>query len=107
VVGVPKNRSTRDENKQIKEDKMPEGWDEQPNIRRKKDEHAHWTKKHGKSHYGYKNHISINKEHKLIRRYAVTDDSVHDSQVFDELIDDENGDHSIWSDSAYRSEARQ
>jgi IS5 family transposase len=57
--------------------------------------------------YGYKNHINIDKAHKLIRRYAVTDASVHDSPVFDELIDGENGDRSTWADSAYRSEARE
>jgi len=107
LVNVPKNRNTRDENKQIKEGKTPDGWDDKPNMKRQKDEDARWTKKHGKSHYGYKNHINIDKEHKLIRRYAVTDASVHDSQVFDELIDDENGDRSIWADSAYRSEARE
>jgi IS5 family transposase len=107
LVSVPKNRNTRDENKQIKEDKTPESWDEQPNMKRQKDADARWTKKHGKSHYGYKNHINIDKEHKLIRRYAVTDASVHDSQLFDELIDDENGGRCIWADSAYRSEARE
>lgn len=45
-------------------------------------------------------------EHKLIRRYAVADASVHDSQVFDEVLDDENSGHSIWADSTYRSGAR-
>ena len=35
------------------------------------------------------------------------DASVHDSQVFDDLLDEENGDRSIWADSAYRSEARE
>ena len=107
LVKVPKNRNTRDENQQIKEGKTPDGWDDKPNMKRQKDEDARWTKKHGKSHYGYKNHINIDKEHKLIRRYAVTDASVHDSQVFDDLIDDENGDRSVWADSAYRSEARE
>jgi transposase, IS5 family len=71
-------------------------------MKRQKDEDARWTKKHGKSHYGYKNHINIDKEHKLIQRYAVTDASVHDSQVFDELLDEENSDRAIWADSAYR-----
>ena len=70
-------------------------------MKRQKDEDARWTKKHGKSHHGYKNHINIDKEHKLIRCYAVTDASVHDSQVFDEVLDDENSDRSIWADSAY------
>jgi IS5 family transposase len=104
LVSVPKNRNTRDENKQIKEGKTPDGWEETPNMKRQKDADARWTKKHGKSRYGHKNHINIDKEHKLIRRYAVTDASVHDSQVFDELLDEENGSRSIWADSAYRCE---
>lgn len=107
LVNVPKNRNTRDENKQIKEGKTPDGWDDKPNMKRQKDEDARWTKKHGKSHYGYKNHINIDKEHKLIRRYAVTDASVHDSRVFDEVLDEENSGRSVWADSAYRSEARE
>ena len=107
LVSVPKNRNTRDENKQIKEGKTPDGWDDQPNMKRQKDEDARWTKKHGKSHYGYKNHINIDKEHKLIRRYAVTDASVHDSQVFAEVLDEENSGRSVWADSAYRSEVRE
>ena len=105
LVSVPKNRNTRDENKQIKAGKTPDGWDDKPNMKRQKDEDARWTKKHGKSHYGCKNHINIDKEHKLIRRYAVTDASVHDSQVFDEVLDEENSGRSVWADSAYRSEA--
>ena len=105
LVNVPKNRNTRDENKQIKEGKTPDGWDDKPNMRRQKDEDARWTKKHGKSYYG--NHINVDQQHKLIRRYAVTDASVHDSQVFDEVLDEENSGRSVWADSAYRSEARE
>lgn len=107
LVSVPKNRKTRGENKQIKEGQTPDGWDDQPNMKRQKDENARWTKKHGKSHYGYKNHINIDREHKLIRRYAVTDASVQDSQVFAEVLDEENSGRSVWADSAYRSEARE
>ena len=76
-------------------------------MKRQKDEDARWTKKHGKSYYGYKNPIDIDQEHKLIRRYTVTDASVHDSPVFDELLDDETSGHSVWADAAYRSEARE
>jgi IS5 family transposase len=76
-------------------------------MKRQKDEDARWTKKHGKSYYGYKNHINIGKEHKLIRRYAVIDASVHDSQMFEAVLDEETGDRSIWADLAYRSEARE
>ena len=107
LVNVPKNRNTRDENKRIKAGKTPDGWDDKPNMKRQKDEDARWTKKHGKSYYGYKNPIDIDQEHKLIRRYTVTDASVHDSPVFDELLGDETSGHSVWAGSAYRSEARE
>ncbi len=107
LVNVPRNRNRRKENEQIKEGKVSEEWEEQPNKKRQKDLDARWTKKHGKSHYGYKNHVNVDKESKLIRRYAVTDASVHDSQVFDALLDEENSGRSIWSDSAYRSKERE
>jgi len=107
LVNVPRNRNKRDENKQIKEGKTPEGWDEQPNMKCQKDLDARWTRKHGKSHYGYKNHINIDKKDKLIRRYQVTNAAVHDSQVFDDVLDEENSGRSIWADSAYRSKERE
>ena len=107
LINVPKNRNKREENRQIKAGKTPEGWDEKPNMKRQKDEDARWTKKHGKSHYGYKNHVNIDKDNKLIRRYKVTDASVHDSQVFDDVLDEDNSGRSIWADCAYRSEARE
>jgi len=107
LVNVPRNRNRRKENEQIKEGKVPEEWEEQPHKKRQKDLDARWTKKHGKSHYGYKNHVNVDKESKLIRRYAVTDASVHDSQVFDALLDEENSGRFIWADSAYRSKARE
>jgi IS5 family transposase len=106
-VNVPKNRNSRDQSKQIKEGKTPERWDDQPNMKRQKDEDARWTKKHGKSHYGYKNHVNVDKDHKLIRRYAVTDASVYHSQIFDDLLDEENSGRAIWADATYRSEDRE
>jgi IS5 family transposase len=48
---------------------------------RQKDRDARWTKKHGKSFFGYKNHVNADAKHKLIRRYEVTDAAVHDSRV--------------------------
>jgi len=36
-------------------------------YRRHKDTNARWTKKHGKNRFGYKNHIDVDAEHKLIR----------------------------------------
>jgi len=103
IVPVPKQRNSRDENARIKDGETPEGWENQPAKRSQKDTDARWTKKHGKSHYGYKNHVSVDRRHKLVRRYQVTDAAVHDSQVVDDILDPDNTASGVWADSAYRS----
>ena len=103
IVPVPKQRNSGDDNARIKEGETPEGWENQPAKRSQKDTDARWTKKHGKSHYGYKNHVNVDRRHKLVRRYQVTDAAVHDSQVVDDILDPDNTASEVWADSAYRS----
>jgi len=43
-------------------------------------------------------------KHKFIRTYKVTSANVHDSNVFEELLDPKNTSQDVWADSAYRSE---
>ncbi len=105
LVPVPKQRNSREENAEIKAGHPPEDWPDAK--RRQKDVDARWTKKHGKSHYGYKNHIGIDRKNKVIRNYAVSSAEVHDSQVFEDLIDEHNSSADIWADSAYYSGDRQ
>jgi len=102
IVSVPKQRNKREENKKIKEGEIPEGWSEAK--RRQKDTDARWTKKASRSYYGYKNHINVDAKYKLIREYEVTDASVHDSKVFEEVLSDRNSSRDVWADSAYRSQ---
>jgi IS5 family transposase len=106
-VETPKQRNTKEENAQIKAGEKPEEWDKKPNKKRQKDVDARWTKKNNETYFGYKNHINADQENKLIQSYAVTDAAVHDSQVFEELLDqneDEEGKkRPIYADSAYRS----
>jgi len=102
IVPAPRQRNSRDENRQIKGGEVPEDWSEQK--KRQKDTDARWTQKNGQNHYGYKNHIDIDVAHKLIRDYEVTPASVHDSQVFESLLDEDNSSRDVWADSAYRSE---
>ena len=106
IVPVPKRRNTRDENKAIKNGQTPEAWEAKPAKNRQKDTDARWTKKHGKSFYGYKNHINADAKYKLIRAYKVTDASVHDSQALDDLVEAgaANTSSDLYADSAYRSE---
>jgi hypothetical protein len=65
---------------------VPEDWADKPTKRSQKDVDARWTKKCSKSHYGYKNHVNVDRTHKLVRRYHVTDAAVHDSQTVDHLL---------------------
>jgi IS5 family transposase len=103
IVPVPKQRNRRDDNAKIKAGGVPESWASQPAKRSQKDTDARWTKKHGKSHCGYKNHVNVDRRHKLVRRYHVTAASVHDSQVVEDILDPDNTASDVWADSAYRS----
>ena len=103
IVSIPTQHNTRAENATIKVGETPQGWTDKPAKFRQKDTDARWTKKHGKSHYGYKNHINVDRRHKLVRRYHVTDASVHDSQALEAVLDGDNTASSVWADSAYRS----
>jgi transposase, IS5 family len=40
--------------------------------------------------FGYKNHIGIDRRHRLIRRWQVTDAARHDGALLPELIDRNN-----------------
>lgn len=104
IIRVPVQRNSREENGQIKAGKQPSDWQE--DKKRQKDTDARWTKKNSKSFFGYKNHISVDVKHKLIRRFKVTSAEVHDSNVFDELLDAGNSSRDVWADSAYRSQER-
>ncbi len=104
IVPVPKNRNTREENEAIKAGEVPQDWADKPARRSQKDLDARWTKKNGKSHYGYKNHVNVDRRHKLIRRYHVSDAALHDSQAVDHLLMRGNTGSGVWADAAYRSE---
>ena len=103
IVSAPKQRNSRDENDQVKAGQTPEDWKKKPAKSRQKDKDARWTKKHGRSYYGYKNHVGIDKTHKIIRKWAATDASPHDSQMLDDILDETNTAKEVWADSAYRS----
>jgi len=105
LVPIPKQRNSRRENQQIKQGEVPEDWQTDAHKLSQKDVDARWTKKNGTSHYGYKNHINRDVGHGFIRRYQVTDASVHDSQVLGAVLDPDNSDDEVWADSAYRSAA--
>lgn len=103
-VEVPRQRNNRDDNKHIKDNGThPDDWID--NKKRQKDIDAKWTKKNNQTFYGYKNHISTEKNKKFIMNYKVTSAEVHDSQpLLDILGKPRKEDEPVWGDSAYRSE---
>lgn len=110
-VEVPRQRNRREENEQIKAGAPPKEWDDNLPKKRQKEVDARWAKKGDETHYGYKNHVNVDDENKLVQSYTVTDAAVHDSQVFDELLDptaDDKGDkRPVYADSAYRSKEQE
>ena len=101
IVEAPRQHNSRKENKQIKKGEVPH-WEE--NKQRQKDTDARWTKKHGKSYFGYKDHVIADRKSKLIKDFTVTPASVHDSQQLKDLTDKGQAQNqTLYADSAYRS----
>ena len=105
LVPAPKQHFSRDDKEQIKEQAMPAGWS--PAKRRQKDLDATWTKKHGKSTYGFKLSMSVDRTHKLIRRLVTDTAAVHDSQHFEAVLDDWNTSAEVYADRGYPSQERE
>ena len=100
-VEAPQQRNNREDNAKIKEGEVPEDWSEKKKAH--KDTDARWTKKNGVAFYGHKNHVNVNRKHKSLRKYKVTDASVHDSQEPDNVPDPKNDSQDTWAYSAYRN----
>lgn len=102
-VEAPRQRNTKEENKQIKEGNGYDLWKDNPHKKSHKDIDARWTKKRGENHYGYKNHVKADKKTKLIETYHTTDASVHDSNVIAPLIEESDKGQDLWLDAGYES----
>ena len=101
-VEAPRQRNSREENEQIKAGQRPEGFEKESAKGCQKDCDARWTKKNGVSYYGYKNHAKVDAKTKLIDQAMTTPAHVHDSQVFEGLVDE--SDQAVVADSAYYSQ---
>jgi IS5 family transposase len=118
IVAAPKQRNTKAEKQAIKEGRIPEGWQAKPAKLRQKDRDARWTVKYTKAKprqdgtravdlaipsFGYQNHVSADRRHRLIRKWRVTDAAAHAGSRLGELLDPANTASEVWADSAYRS----
>ena len=100
-VDAPRQRNSREDNAKIKNGEIPEEWKDPKNKNKlaQKDTEARWTKKNNETHYGYKNHVKIDAESKMITGTITTPANVHDSQPLPNLIDEK--DRVLYADSAY------
>src|SRR5438270_86501 len=102
IVAAPRQRNTTAEKEAIKAGRIPEGWAEKPAKLRQKDRDARWTVKFSKAKprkdgvpqvdlavpaFGYKNHISIDRRHGLIRRWTTSDAAAHDGARLAAVLD--------------------
>jgi IS5 family transposase len=99
MVKAPVQRNSREENERIKQGKAPQGWS--PNKARQKDIDARWGSKHGKHHFGYKNHVKVDRHSKLIDNFVVSPANLHDSQALPDLAEDCDAGQQYLADSAY------
>ena len=97
-----RQRNTRSQNQQIKGGQRPEAFDANKSVGAQRDIGARWIKKNNQSYYGYKNHAKVDLKSKLIIKSETAAASVHDSQVFKQLLDKK--DQAVLADSAYYSE---
>ena len=105
LVPAPKQHNSRGEKALIEQGAMPAGW--KPAKRRQKDLDATWTKKHGKSHFGYKLSINVDTKYKIIRKIETDTASTHDSQHFDNVFDTVNTSRDVYADRGYPSAERE
>jgi transposase, IS5 family len=118
IVAAPKQRTTRAEKQAIRDGLVPEDWRDKPAKLRQKDRDARWTVKTTKAKphqgetpkvdlaipaFGYQNHISTDRRHRLIRRWLVTDAAAHAGARLADLLDPDNTASGVWADTGYRS----
>ncbi len=118
LVAAPKQRNSEGEKQAIKERRVPADWKDKPAKLRQKDRDARWTLKQGRKkqearvhiavpHFGYKNHVSIDRRHGLIRKWDVSDAAAHDGKRLKGLLSKENTASGVWADTAYRCKANE
>jgi len=76
----------------------------QATYRSNRDKDADFTKKLGKTYYGYKGHIAIDEHSEVIKTVEFTKASVHDSSAFDQLVD--YSEEAVFADKGYANKIR-
>ena len=124
LIAASKQRNTEEEKTAIKEGRIPEDWKAKPAKLRQKDRDARWTVKFSKAKeradgskpavdiaiptFGYQNHVSIDRQYGLIRRWDATDAAAYEgARLREGLLDKTNTASLVWADTAYRSKVNE
>jgi IS5 family transposase len=107
LVCVPKQHFKKAEKELISQSEPAIPIDWTPAKRRQKDIDATWTKKHGKSYFGYKLSINADKRYKLIRKLKVTTASEHDTLHLEDVLDEHNTSKNLYGDKGYIDKERE
>lgn len=99
LIPVPRQHITGEERDLIKQQATSAGW--KPAQRRQKDIDATWTKKHGKSHFGYKVSVSADRRYKLIRKFKVSTANANDTLHLEDVLDSANTSRDLYGDKGY------
>lgn len=100
---APRRKKTKEQREALKSGEIPEEWDDagHPQKIMQRDIDATWVKKGNEAHFGYKDHVKVDKDSKLIADYNVTTASSSDVKGADGLFD--ATDKVAYGDSAYPS----
>jgi transposase, IS5 family len=124
LIAAPKQRNTQAEKDDIKAGRIPGEWAKKPAKLAHKDRDARWTVKFTRAKvledgskpavdlaipaFGYKNHVSIDKEFGLIRTWLATHAAAYDgARLREGLLDKTNTASAVWADTGYRSQANE
>jgi transposase, IS5 family len=105
LIRAPVQQFTTEEAAQIKRGEVPKDWSKAK--RAQKDLEATWTKKHGKSYFGYKVSVSVDVSNKLIQTDVVSTASEHDSRHFEAALDETNTSRLVLADKGYENGERE
>ena len=95
IIVAPRQRNTDVEKADLKAGRIPEDWAANPAKLHQKDRDGRWTLKRGRRKrkpdgtpmmqiatpvYGYKSHVGVDRRHRFIRTWSVTDAARHDGR---------------------------
>jgi IS5 family transposase len=100
---APRRKNTKEQRETLKKGKIPSEWDDpdHPQKLMQRDIDATWAKKGNEAHFGYKAHVKVDLDSKLIMDYNVTTASTNDVKGAEGIYDEK--DKVAYGDSAYPS----